>query len=86
MPRPMLVSLAIPNYKVACDACAKNNMVKATGEVPVARKCHHETVVRNVVPNIGLDSFMDDLNSADRCEVLFHDKQSLDFASARRHS
>ena len=58
-------------------------MVKAKGEITVAGKCYHETVVRNVVPNIGLDSFMDDLNSADsRCEVLFHvNKQSLDFAS-----
>ena len=71
-------------YKVSCDTCAKNNMVKAAGEITVAGKCHHETVVRNVVPNIGLDSFMDDLNSADSkrltckdCEVLFHvNKQS----------
>ena len=76
-------------YKVTCDTCAKNNMVKAAGEITVAGKCQHETVVRNVVPNIGLDSFMDDLNSADSkrltckdCEVLFHvNKQSLDFAS-----
>ena len=35
------------------------------------------------MPNIGLDSLMDDLNSADgKCEVLFHvNKQSLDFAT-----
>ena len=69
--------------KVACETCVKDNMFMVAGEITIAGKCHHETVVRNVVPNIGLDSFMDDFNSADsKCEVLFHvNKQSLDFAS-----
>ena len=45
----------------------------------VAEKIDHETVVQNVMPNIGLDSFMDDLSSVGSkgsnhqdCEVLFH--------------
>ena len=73
------------SFKVFVDRMkeGQNNMVKTAGEITVAGKCHHETVVRNVMANIGLDSFMDDLNSTDsKCEVLFHvNKQSLDFAS-----
>ena len=77
-----------PKYEVACDTCAKNNMVTAAGEITVTGKCHHETVVRNVVPNIGFDSFIDDWNSDDSkgltckdCEALFPvNKQSSDTA------
>ena len=56
------------SFKVFVDRMkeGQNNMVKAAGEITVAGKCHHETVVRNVVPNIGVDSFMDDLNSVSR--------------------
>ena len=51
-------------------------------------KIDHETVVRNVVQNIGIGSFIDDLSSVDSkgliyqdCEVLIHvNKQSPDFA------
>ena len=49
---------------------------------------HHKTVVNNVVPNIEIDSFIDDLRSVDSkgsshqdCEGLFHViKQSPDVA------
>ena len=48
-------------------------------EGAVAEKIDHETVVQNVMPNIGLDSFIDDLSSVGSkglnhqdCEVLFH--------------
>ena len=74
--------------KVACDTCAKDNMVIAAGEITVAVKFHRETVVRGVVPNIGIDPFIDDLSDTDSkgliykdCEVLFHvNKQSPDIA------
>ena len=76
------------SYKVACDTCAKDNTVIAAGEITVAGKFHRETVVRRVVPNIGIDSFIDDLSCVDSkgliykdCEVLFHvNKQSPDAA------
>ena len=32
-----------PKYEVACDTCAKNNMVTAAGEVTVTGKCNHES-------------------------------------------
>ena len=48
-------------------------------EVTVAGKIDHETVVRNVVQNIELDSCIDDFSSVDSersghqdCEILFH--------------
>ena len=52
-------------------------MVKAAGEITVAGKCHHETVVRNVVNSVDSKRL-----TCEDCEVLFHvNKQSLDFAS-----
>ena len=59
-----------------------------TGEITAAGKFHHETVVRGVVQNIGIDFFIDDLSNVDskgsnypNCEVLFHvNKQSPDIA------
>ena len=65
--------------KVACETCVKDNMFMVAGEISVAGKCHHETVVRGVAQNIGIDSFIDDSSRVDRkglhyqdCEVLFH--------------
>ena len=57
-----------------------------TGEITVAGKRDHETVVRGVVQNIGFDSFIDDLSSLDSkglnyqaCELLVRiNKQSPD--------
>ena len=59
-----------------------------TGEITVAGKIDHETVVRGVAQNIHIDSFMDDFGSVDSrglnlqdCEGLFRvSKQSLDIA------
>ena len=36
-----------------------------TGEITAAGKVHHETVVRGVVQNLGIDSFINDLSSVD---------------------
>ena len=47
--------------KVACEACVKDNMFTVTGEITVAGKTNHETIVRGVVPNIGFESLIDDL-------------------------
>ena len=67
-------------------------MFMAPGEITVAGKFHHETVVQSVVRNIGLDSFIDGLSgfnskgsSHQDCEVLFHvKKQSHDIAGGVR--
>ena len=49
--------------KVACETCVKDNMFLVTGEIIVAEKMNHKTVVRGVMPNIEFDSFIDDLSS-----------------------
>ena len=49
--------------QVACETCVKDNTAMVEREVTVAEKANHETVVRGVVQNIGLDSFIDDLSS-----------------------
>ena len=49
--------------QVACETCVKDNTAMVAREITVAEKANHETVVRGVVQNIGLDSFIDDLSS-----------------------
>ena len=76
--------------KVACEACVKDNMFTDTGEITVAGKTNHETIVRGIARNIGIDSFIDDLSKVDNkgfhyqdCEVLFHvNKQRADIAES----
>ena len=76
--------------KVANETCVKDNMFMITGEITVAGKLHHETDVRGIVRNFGIDSFIDDLNRVDSkglhyqdCEVLFHvNKQRADIAES----
>ena len=43
--------------------CVKDNMFMVAGEITVAEKMDHKTVVRGVMPSIEFDSFMDDLSS-----------------------
>ena len=72
--------------KVACDTCMKDNMFKVASEITVVGKLLHETAMRDITQNIGIDSFIDDSNRVDSkglqyqdCEVLFHfNKQSPD--------
>ena len=45
--------------QVARETCVKDNTDMVAREVAVAEKANHETVVRGVVQNIGLDSFID---------------------------
>ena len=76
--------------KVTCETCVKDNMFTVTGEITVAGKTNHETIVRGVVPNIGFESLIDDLSSVDSkglnnqdCEVLFRvNKQSINIADS----
>ena len=76
--------------KVACETCVKDNMFTVTGEITVAGKTNHETIVRGVVPNIGFESLIDDSSSVDSkglnyqdCEVLFRvNKQSINIADS----
>ena len=76
--------------KVACETCVKDNMFMVAGEITVAGKTNHETIVRGVVPNIGFESLIDDLSSVDSkglnyqdCEILFRvNKQSTNIADS----
>ena len=38
--------------KVVSETCVKDNMFMVTGEITVAGKLHHETVVRGVIPQL----------------------------------
>ena len=49
--------------KVASETCVKDNMFMVAGEITVAEKMDHKTVVRGVMPSIEFDSFIDDLSS-----------------------
>ena len=77
-------------YKVASETCVKDNMFMVSGEITVAGKLRHETDVRGIARNIGIDSFIDDLSKVDNkefhyqdCEVLFHvNKQRADIAES----
>merc|ERR1712172_150861 len=65
-----------------------DNMVMLAGEITTKAKLDYEKVVRQVVANIGFDSYVDDLSSVDSkglsdktCEVLVRiNKQSPDIA------
>ena len=48
--------------KVARDTCMKDNMFMVAGEITVVVKLLHETVLRGVAQNIGIDSIIDDSN------------------------
>jgi len=77
-----------PRSKVACETAVKDNMVMLAGEITTKAKLDYEKVVRQVVSNIGFDSYVDDLGSVDSkglshktCEVLIRiNKQSPDIA------
>merc|ERR1712166_174329 len=77
-----------PKSKVACETCAKDNMIMVAGEITTQAKIDYEKVVRGVVAKIGFDSYVDDLSSVDSkglsdktCEVLVRiNKQSPDIA------
>ena len=76
----MLASLATP------DSRSHDNMFMVAGGITVVGKLVHETVVRGVAQNIGIDSFIDDSSRVDNkglhyqdSEVLFHvNKQRAD--------
>ena len=59
--------------KVASETCVKDNMFMVTGEITVAGKLHHETVVRGVMSNIELDSSIDDFSSVDSRRLSHQD-------------
>ena len=78
-----LLETAVPDACLTCDTqckvanetCVKDNMFMITGEITVAGKIHHETDVRGIVRNIGIDSFIEVDNKGlhyQDYEVLFH--------------
>merc|ERR1712166_127146 len=77
-----------PKSKVACETCAKDNMIMVAGEITTQAKLDYEKVVREAVKGIGYDTYVDDLSSVDSkglsyktCEVLVRiNKQSPDIA------
>jgi len=79
---------ADPMSKVACETCAKDNMIMVAGEITTQAKLDYEQVVRTAVKGIGYDVYEDDLSSVKSkglsyktCEVLVRiNKQSPDIA------
>lgn len=67
-----------PDSKVACETCAKTNMVMVFGEITTKAKVDYEAIVRKTCKDIGFIS--DDVGlDGDKCKVLVHiEEQSPD--------
>ena len=69
-----------PNSRVACETCVNNNFVLVMGEVTTNAKVDVESVVRNVIREIGYTKEEYGFN-ADTCEIkVMLKKQSSDIA------
>ena len=68
--------------KVACETCVKDNMFMVAGEIIVAGKMDHETVVRGVARDIQMDSFIDDLQ---HCQQGIESPRLRETVSCRQH-
>ena len=57
--------------KEGCETASRDNMVMVVGGVSTKIKLDYEKVVRGIVTQIGLDSYVDDLRRVDskRCAV-----------------
>ena len=52
VPRVRVVAETAEISQLACETCVKDNMFMIAGEINVAGKCHHETVVRGIAQNL----------------------------------
>ena len=52
VPRVRVVTETAEISQLACETCLKDNMFMIAGEINVAGKCHHETVVRGIAQNL----------------------------------
>ena len=73
VPRVRVVAETAEISQLACETCVKDNIIMIAGEINVAGKCHHETVVRGVARDIQMDSFIDDLSSIASKGLSHHD-------------
>ena len=66
-----------PKCKVACETTTKDNMVMIAGEITTQAKRKYDKVVRGIVAQIGLDSFVDDLSSVDSKDLSYKTRKVL---------
>ena len=52
VPRGRVVAEKAEISQLACETCVKDNMFMIAGEIDVAGKCHHETVVRSIAQDL----------------------------------
>lgn len=69
-----------PESKVACEACAKKNLVMVFGEITTKAKVNYEKIVRDTCRKVGFVSQKAGLD-ADNCKVLIYiEEQSQEIA------
>lgn len=69
-----------PESKVACEACAKKNLVMVFGEITTKAKVNYEKIVRDTCRIVGFVSQKAGLD-ADNCKVLIYiEEQSQEIA------
>lgn len=69
-----------PESKVACEACAKKNLVMVFGEITTRAKVNYEKIVRDTCRKVGFVSQKAGLD-ADNCKVLIYiEEQSQEIA------
>ena len=72
-----------PMSKEGCETASKDNMVMVVGGVTTKIKLDYEKVVRGIVTQIGLDSYVDDLCGVDSKGLCNRTREVLDCINER---